>query len=75
MADYRVQYVPDEVLNGRDFVLCNNHGDGVALYMRRGVRTLPEAENLAVWEAAWAAFRELAEVGEIPAQRNYADSR
>ena len=70
MSDYRVQFVPDEVLDGRDFVLCNGHEDGVALYVGRHVRSLPEADSEAVWEAAWAAFRALAHIDEIPAQRN-----
>lgn len=69
MAAHRVVFVPDEVLDGRDFVLCNDHGDGVALYIRRGVRTLPEADSEAIWENAWTAYRELAHIDEIPTQR------
>lgn len=72
MTEYRVHYMPDEMLDGRDFVLLSEPGECVTLYLRRGVRDLPDAENCAVWEEAWAAFRELARVGVIPAQRAYA---
>jgi len=76
MAKYRVQYVPDEVMEaGRDFILCNRHGDGITIYMRRGIRLMSDADNAEVWQEAWAAFREMAEVDEIPTQRSYADSR
>lgn len=69
MADYKVQFVPDEVLDGRDFVMCNSEV-GVALYMGRSVRSLPEADSEAVWEDAWAAYRELlARIDRIPVQR------
>jgi len=72
--DYRIVYVPDELIGGRDFILCNQHGDGVTLGMNQRVRDLPDDENAAVWEEAWAAFRELAHVGEIPPQRAYAQN-
>lgn len=69
MAEYSVEYVPDEVMGGRDFVLCNQHSDGVHLYLRHGVRDMPDKENQAVLEAAWAAFREMTHVG-FPRQWN-----
>jgi len=71
MADYRVVYVPDEVMGGRDFVLCNQHQDGVTIYLRRGVRHLSDEDNARVWEEAWAAFRGLSHLEEIPRQRAY----
>jgi len=71
MATYRVVYVPDEVMEAdRNFVLCNQREDGVTIYMRRGIRLLSDEQNAAIWEAAWAAFRELADVDEIPQQRH-----
>lgn len=69
MAEYRVQYVPDEVIDSRDFVLLDRHDDGVHLFLRHGVRYLPDEENQVVLEAAWAAFREMAHV-DIPRQWN-----
>ena len=72
MANYRIAYVPDEVIDGRDFVLCNRHEDGVVLCMNRRIRDLSDEDNLAVWEDAWRAFREMADVDEIPPQRVYA---
>lgn len=65
MTSYQIRYVSDSVIDGRDFVLCSRHTDGVTLYMRCGIRDLPDVENAEVWERAWAAFRELAHVGEI----------
>jgi len=72
MAEYRVQYVPDEVMGDRDFVLCNKHDDGVTIYLRRGIRCMSDEDNAKVWEDAWRAFREMAQVDEIPPQRAYA---
>ena len=57
--------VCDSMIDGRDFVMCSEHGDEVTLYLRRGVRDLSDEENAAVWENAWAAFRALAHVGPI----------
>jgi len=71
---YRIVYVADELIDGRPFVLCHQHADGVTLCMNRRVRDLPDDENAAVWEEAWAAFRELAHVDEIPPQRAYAQN-
>jgi len=74
MAKYRVVYVPDEVMGDRDFVLCGQHQDGVTVYLRRGVRLMSDEENARVWEEAWAAFRGLAQVEDIPPQRTYEHS-
>ena len=74
MADYRIVYVDDELIDGRDFVLCNRHADGIVLCMNKRVRDLSDEENVAVWEDAWRAFREMAQVEEIPEQRAYVHS-
>ena len=66
MSGYRVRYADDDLMDGHDFVLCHEHEDGVTLFIRRGVRNLPEDENILVWERAWAAYRELAEVDALP---------
>ena len=50
MSGYRVRYADDDLMDGHDFVLCHEHEDGVTLFMRRGIRDLPEEENVQVWE-------------------------
>jgi len=72
--EYWIEYMADDKMGGQDFILCNERG-GVTLYIRRGVRDLPDAENAAVWLDAWRAFRDMADVDEIPAQRTHANSR
>jgi len=74
MAEYRIRWVPEELMGGRGFVLCNKHGDGVVLCLNRRIRRLPDEENAAALEGAWRAFNAMAE-DEIPAQRRaYAHS-
>ena len=72
MDEYEIEWVPDEKMGGRDFVLCSKQRDGVVLYMNRRVRDMTDEENANVWKAAWHAYRELAQVEEIPPQRVYA---
>ena len=74
MAEYRVIYVSDEVMEGRDFVLCDQGKEGVTVYLRRGVRRMSDEDNARVWEDAWAAYRGLSHVDEIPPQRVYEHS-
>jgi len=75
MAEYRVVYVSDELLQGRDFALCHLHADGVTLCVNRRVRDLPDDENAKVWEDAWTAFRGMVYIEDIPEQRTHTLSR
>lgn len=68
MTDYRIRYAPDEMLGGRDFLLCSERRDGVTLFLREGMTALPHSAQAAILEQAWTAYRELAGP-EIPAQR------
>jgi len=68
MAEYRIRWVPEELMDGRDFVLCNRHDDGVVLCLNRRIRSLPDEENAAALEGAWRAFNAMTE-DEIPEQR------
>jgi hypothetical protein len=65
---YRIRYVEDDLLEGRDWVMCEGFGDGVTLYLRRGMVKLPDEERARILEAAWAGFRNLQ---ALPRQRNY----
>ena len=59
MTEYKIKYAPDEMLGGRNFVLCDEGGKCVTLVLRRGVRDLPDDENAAVWVDAWVAYNAL----------------
>ena len=72
--NYRIKWVPAEQMGDLDFILCNEECDGIVLYMNRRVRSMSDEDSAAVWVEAWAAFRELAHVGEIPPQRAYAQN-
>lgn len=69
---YRIKYVADDLLcDGLDFLLCAHDVHGVTLFIRQGVRDLPDAENERVFEEAWAAYREWCDTAKMPRQREY----
>jgi len=73
-SGYRVKYVDDALLNGRDWILCNRHGDGVILAIRKGARRdLSDDEMAALLEDAWNGFLDLCRA--VPAQRQALDPR
>lgn len=66
-VEHRVKYVQDELMDGRDWLLCDGFGDGVTLYIRKGARTeLSDKEMSDLLETAWAGYDALQ---RIPLQR------
>ena len=68
---YRVRFAADELMQGRDWLLCDQHGNGTTLYIRRGAREFPDELMEAVLEDAWEGFRKLR---KVPEQRQASSS-
>lgn len=60
--EHHVKFVDDDLLDGRDWVLCDWSEDGVTLYVRRGVREFSDERMERLLEAAWAGYRAMQRV-------------
>lgn len=61
---YRVCFVDDAKLNGRDWLLCQEQEDGATLFIRRGARKRDDEEMERLLEQAWCGFRKIKGIPE-----------